>query len=194
MALAAIGTAAGVFGAIFAYAQITAWTPELPGFSSKDRFSCALQPDTQNGGEVWTVMYRNDQTKKPWLKMVNNFGDEWNTQKRCDAIAQRLEGFRQDGLIGFSHRTDPKTLNQSVICAVTRLDRSTCNLLVTLKPGVDGYESLRRMIEAKKNGTTVDQGSNDSNTVSMSATRPKFISFEDQLATEDTKAGVSANK
>ncbi|WP_256379404.1 COP23 domain-containing protein [Brasilonema octagenarum] len=78
-------------------------------FGSKDRFSCALQPDTQNGGEVWMVMYRNDQGTKPWPKMINSFGDGWNTQKRCDTIAQRLESFRQDGLIGFSHRSDPKT-------------------------------------------------------------------------------------
>ncbi len=55
------------------------------------------------------VMYRNDQGTKPWPKMINSFGDGWNTQKRCDTIAQRLESFRQDGLIGFSHRSDPKT-------------------------------------------------------------------------------------
>jgi hypothetical protein len=89
--------------------------------------------------------------------MINSFGDGWNTQKECDTIVQRLEGFRQDALIGLSDRSDPKTANQSAICANTKLDRNNCNLLVTLKPGADGYDSLRHMLEALRNGTTVEQ-------------------------------------
>ncbi len=194
--LAVIATATGIFGAIIAYAQITGWTPPIPGFSAKERFSCASQLDTENGGEVWTIMYRNDKTKKPWLKMVNNFSDGWNTQKRCDAIAERLEGFRQDGLIGFSYRSVPQTPNQSVICAITKLDRNSCNLLVTLKPGVDGYDALRRMTAAKQNGTTVEQNSNASNTTSFSnsSSGTKLISFEDWLASDDAKVGNIPNK
>lgn len=188
-----IGAVVGIAGLVLAYGVATGWTPGIFGFGSKDRFSCASQPDTQNGGEVWTVMYRNDKGIKPWLKMVNSFGDGWNTQKRCDTIAQRLEGFRQDGLIGLSYRSDPKTPNQSVICANTKLDRNNCNLLVTLKSGAEGYDSLRRMLEALRNGTTVEQGSNGS-TVPTLAPGSTFVNIEDQLASEDLKAASNGSK
>ncbi|MDJ0620256.1 MAG: COP23 domain-containing protein [Calothrix sp. MO_192.B10] len=151
-----IGAVVGIVGLALAYAQFTGWRPDI--FPPNTRFSCALLADTQKGGEVWTVMYRNNQKKKPWLRMVNTFGDGWNTRKRCDKITDRLENFRQDGLVEFSHRPDPNTPNQSVICAITRLDSKNCNLLVTLKPGADGYESLKAMTEALRNGTSVDQG------------------------------------
>ncbi len=104
-----------------------------------------------------------------------------------------MESFRQDGLIGFSHRSDPKTPNQSAICANTKLDRSNCNLLVTLKPGADGYDSLRRMLEALKNGTSVEQGSNGS-TVPILALGSTFVSVENLLAAEDLKAGLDTSK
>ncbi|MEH1826082.1 MAG: COP23 domain-containing protein [Nostoc sp.] len=188
-----ISAVAGVAGLALAYLVATGWTPETPGFGSKDRFSCALQPDTQNGGEVWTVMYRNDRGKKPWLRMVNSFGNDWDTQKRCDVIAQRLENFRQDGLIGLSYRPDPKTPSQSVICVNTKLDRNNCNLLVTLKVSADGYESLRRMTEALKNGTTVEQGSGSASTSTVTA-KPSEVNFENYLAAEDIKAGSTTIK
>ncbi|WP_169157561.1 hypothetical protein [Brasilonema bromeliae] len=63
-----IGAVAGVAGLVLAYGVAIGWTPGIFGFGSKDPFSCALQPDTQNGGEVWMVMYRNDQRTKPWLR------------------------------------------------------------------------------------------------------------------------------
>lgn len=135
---------------------MTGWRPSI--LPSNTRFSCVLLPDTENGSEVWTVVYRKNQRKKPWLRMVNTFGDGWNTRKRCDRIAERLENFREDGLVEFGHRSDPATPKQSVICAITRLDKNNCNLLVTLKPGADGYESLKAMTEALRNGTSVFQG------------------------------------
>lgn len=188
-----IGAVTGVAGLILAYLVATGWTPYLQYFGSKDRFSCASQPDTQNGGEVWTVMYRNDQGKKPWLRMVNSFGNDWDTQKRCDVIAQRLEDFRQDGLIGLSHRPDPKTPSQSVICVKTKLDRDNCNLLVTLKVGADGNDSLRRMKKALENGTSVEQGSGSAN-ASNATNNSSEVNFENYLAAEDIKAGSNAIK
>ena len=149
----------GIGGLLLGYAQVIGWKPPL--FTPDTRFSCTLQPDTQNGKEVWTVMYRNYQGRKPWLRMVNSFGGDWNTSRRCDEITKRLEGFRQDGLTAFSHRPDPKTPNQSVICVKTQLDPDNCNLLVTLKPGADGGESLSKMLQALKGGTTVNQSSGD---------------------------------
>ncbi|MBD1898143.1 COP23 domain-containing protein [Coleofasciculus sp. FACHB-129] len=166
----------------FAVAVVLGFPPGI--FPQQTRFSCTLQPDTEKGGEVWTVMYRTDKQTKPWLKMVNSFGDDWDTRTRCDTISQRLEGFREDGLVGFSHRSDPKTLNQSVICAITKLDRNNCNLLVTLKPGADGYDSLQRMTKALRNGTTVDQGSGVASSSAFSGSNEVNLEAQ-QLAAED---------
>ena len=100
-------------------------------------------------------MYRHGKGVQPWLNMVKEFGGDWNTLKRCDAIAERLEGFRQDGLRELTYRDDPNTPKQAVICAKTKLSGDNCPLLVTLAPGVDAYEALRK-------GTGVDQGSQES--------------------------------
>lgn len=176
------GLIVGIGGFFVSVAALYGWKP--PIFSPDTRFSCTLQPDTEKGGEVWTVMYRNHNGKKPWLRMVNNFGDGWNTRTRCDEIAERLERFREDGLTGFGYRTDPNTENQSVICAYTQIDRNNCNLLVTLKPGADGYESLSKMVEALKTGTTVDQSSGDNVNLSPNFTK---VNIENLLAPEDRK-------
>ncbi|MEM7553053.1 MAG: COP23 domain-containing protein [Cyanobacteria bacterium P01_A01_bin.84] len=175
-------TGATIAGLFFAYAQYAGW--ELPIFSPNTRFSCTLQPDTKNGGEVWTVMYRNHRGKRSWLRMVNSFGDDWNTRKRCDRIAERLERFREDGLTHFGYRTDPNTPSQSVICAFTQIDRQNCNLLVTLKPGADGYESLSKMFQALKSGTTVDQNSGSRVIVSSNSSK---VNIENLLVPEDRK-------
>lgn len=153
-------------------------------FPPNTRFSCISQPDTKRGGEVWTVMYRNHNGKRPWLRMVNSFGDGWNTAKRCNRIADRLERFREDGLTSFGYRTDPNTPNQSVICAYTKIAPNNCSLLVTLKPGADGYESLSKMLEALKTGTTVDQSSGNNVNVPPNPTK---VNIENLLAPEDRK-------
>lgn len=176
------GTGVAIAGLVLGYAQVVGWKPSP--FSPGTRFSCALQPDTENGTEVWSVMYRNHRGKRAWLRMVNSFGDDWNTSKRCDRIAERLERFREDGLTDLGHRTDPDTPNQAVICAYTQIDPQNCNLLVTLKPGADGYESLSKMLRALKNGTTVDQNSGDE--VVVSSNFPK-VNIENLLVAEDRK-------
>jgi hypothetical protein len=59
-------------------------------------------------------------TVLPWMRMINEFGGGWNTAKRCEAIADRLELFRKDGLVALDFRSDPKTPNQYVICLVVQ--------------------------------------------------------------------------
>jgi hypothetical protein len=187
-----IGTIVGVAGLFLAYNLANGWTPEVQGFGAKDRFSCAQQPDTQTGGQVWTVMYRNDQGIKPWLKMVHSLGEDWGTLRRCEVIADRLEKFRQDGLIGLRYNDDDKrTPQQAVICAITRLDPKSCNLLVTLRPKVDGYDSLRSMTEALRTGGSVEQSSGSE---SASAENLSEVNLENFLANDDRKAIVSSGK
>ena len=84
--------------------------PRPPIVSPSSRFYCALQADSQRGGDVWTVMYRRSKKQtKPWLRMVRTMGKDWDTQSRCEEIAKRLEIFREDGLLGFEYRSDRNT-------------------------------------------------------------------------------------
>ncbi|MBD2179650.1 hypothetical protein H6S82_03700 [Planktothrix sp. FACHB-1355] len=188
-----VGAIAGVIGVLIAaaglgYAVATDWTPTLFG-GKNDRFSCQLSADTSRGGEVWTVVYHHDKGQQPWLKMVNTFGDDWNTQKRCETISDRLEGFRKDGLIALDYRNDPNTPMQAVICAKTKLSPTGCSLVVTLKPLADGYESLRDMTEALRNRGSVEQSSSSVAVAPSFSRSSPVINLGSLLAEEDLKAG-----
>ncbi len=112
LAIAILGLVVGA--AALGYAIYTDKIPEI--FGRKDRFHCQLMPDTQRGGEVWTVMYRKHKSQsKPWLKMVTTLGGNWTPEERCQEIARRLDLYRQDGLIELTYRDDSNTPNQAVI-------------------------------------------------------------------------------
>ncbi|NEQ69570.1 MAG: hypothetical protein F6K21_29585 [Symploca sp. SIO2D2] len=155
-------------------------------FGKQDRFSCDLQPDTAKGGEIWTVMYRNEQGTKPWLKMVTTLGGNWTPAERCQEIARKLELYRQDGLTKLTYRTDPATPSQYVICAYTKLSGGACPLLITLKPEADPYETLREMTAALKGGDGVYQNRDGLSTDTLSRESPE-VHVEGLLAKEDRK-------
>jgi len=117
------------------------------------RFYCALQVDPNRGGEVWTVMYYRNNQVKPWLRMVRKMGGDWDTQRRREEIARRLDLYRQDGLISLEYRTDPNTPRQYVICAKTKISGDRCPLVLTLMPDDDPYEALREVAGALLPGT-----------------------------------------
>ena len=187
----AIGYVLGVASLFLAYNIGNGSIPEVQDIGANERFSCALQPDIENGGQVWTVMYRNEQGIRPWLKMVHSLGEDYDTLTRCELIAERLEKFRQDGLIGLSYRSDPNTPQQAVICAITRLDPTSCNLLVTLIPKADGFDSLRKMTEALRDGETVEQRSGAK---SASNGNLSEVNLENFLADDDRKVIGSLGK
>lgn len=187
--IAAVATVGGLV-----YAIASGWKPPLLFSRANDRFSCQLRSYPDEGSEIWTIMYRNDKGTQPWLRMVNTFGDDWTTQNRCDKIAERLEDFRKDGLIELTYRTDPNTPRQSVICAKTKLSGENCELLVTLKPDANAYDSFKNMTEALRNGTTVDQGSNSgSASIAISPSSPS-VPLGNFLADEDLKVGLLTTK
>jgi Circadian oscillating protein COP23 len=148
-----LGLLVAVAGVAIAYAQ--GWSPLV--FGKDARFSCQSQPDTQRGGEVWTVMYRHDKGQQPWLKMVTTLGSDYTPLRRCEIISERLNTYRKDGLTKLSYRGDPNTPKQYVICAKTKLSGDSCPLLVTLKPGSDteAYNAMRDMTESLQKGTQV---------------------------------------
>jgi hypothetical protein len=132
------------------------WIPLL--VSEQSQFSCQMQP-YQNEGQIWTVVRNDGKTTLPWMRMINEFGGGWNTAKRCETIADRLELFRKDGLIALDYRSDPQTPNQYVICAKTKKSQDNCSLLVTLKPKQDPYKAFSSTFDALKDNTYVDRSS-----------------------------------
>ncbi len=149
------------------------------------RFSCSQHPDSQYG-VAWTVMYDNDITNAPWLKMVIEMGGGWDEESRCFEIARRLEGFRKDGLIGFDYRSDPNTPNQEVICAKIRR-RSDCPLILTLNVGIAGKQARDKIFDGLVNGNFSYQDSNGRLGTSSKQSWP--INLDAFLADEDKLAG-----
>ena len=165
------------------YAIYTDKIPEI--FGRKDRFHCQLMPDTQRGGEVWTVMYRKYKNQtKPWLKMVTTLGGNWTPEERCQEIARRLDLYRQDGLIELTYRDDFNTPNQAVIWAKTKKSGDNCPLIITLKPGANAYETLREMTTALIGDEGIYQSSDGSTTYSFSPESPE-IYIRNFLAEDD---------
>ncbi|MEG4531826.1 COP23 domain-containing protein [Microcoleus sp. D2_18a_D3] len=183
---------AAVVGAGIAYAQ--GWQPLL--FEKDARFSCQLQPDTQRGSEVWTVMYRHDKGQQPWLKMVTTLGGDYTPVRRCQIISESLNGYRKDGLIRLAYRDEPKTPNQYVICAKTKLSGEGCPLLVTLKPGseTEAYKAMRDMTENLLNGTGVYQNSKGNQVVPNFSPSSPEIDLTPFLAEEDRLVGSKSAK
>ncbi|WP_072621099.1 COP23 domain-containing protein [Spirulina major] len=110
----------------------------------QSQFICALRPDPDPAmaRQVWTVLYQKNPDKQPkeWLYMVHEMGDGWNTDVRCIEIADRMNLYKEAGLISFEYRPDEKTPNQWVICARTKATQN-CPPVVTLVPG-DETEAL----------------------------------------------------
>jgi hypothetical protein len=192
LTIGVLGLLATVVGVGIAYTQ--GWPPLL--FGQNARFSCQLRPDTQRGGEVWTVMYRHDKGQQPWLKMVTTLGSDFKPAKRCEIISERLEGFRKDGLIRLAYRGDPNTPEQYVICAKTKLSGDSCPLLVTLKPGSDteAYNAMRDMTENLLTGTGVYQNSEGKSATSKFSPDSPEINLTPFLAEADLVAGSNSAK
>ena len=189
----------GVLGLLVAVggagiAVVQGWPPLLVGQNA--RFSCQLQPDTQRRGDVWTLMYRHDKGQQPWLKIVTTLGGGYDPLKRCEEISERLNGYRKDGLIKLAYRDEPKTPNQYVICAKTKLSGDSCPLLVTLKPGSDteAYNAMRDMTENLLNGTGVYQNSEGKQVVPKFSPSSPEIDLTPFLAEEDRIAGSNSAK
>jgi hypothetical protein len=180
-----------VVGAGIGYAQ--GWQPLL---FENARFSCQLQPDTQRGRDVWTVMYRHDKGQQSWLKIVTTLGGGYDPLKRCEEITERLNGYRKDGLIKLAYRDEPKTPNQYVICAKTKLSGEGCPLVLTLKKGseTEAYNAMRDMTENLLNGTGVYQNSEGKQVVPKFSPSSPEIDLTPFLAEEDRIAGSNSAK
>lgn len=110
------------------------------------QFTCALQADREVGGELWTVAYEQDGKIRPWLRMVREMGNGWNTEARCQEIAARMNDYREAGLTDLLIRPDANTPGQMVICALTELAPQVCPPVLTLMPEDDADETLYKVL------------------------------------------------
>ncbi|MDJ0660444.1 MAG: COP23 domain-containing protein [Crocosphaera sp.] len=176
LGLAILGAIIGIAGLGY---TIYSDPPKVFILDKKSRFYCELQPDPMKGGEVWSVIYRHNKGRKPWLRMVRSMGDGWDTQRRCDDIARRLDIYREDGLIEFNYRTDPNTPKQYVICAKTKVSGDNCPIILTLMPDDNPYEALREVAGALLPGSLPSYQCNDLQ--NCPPLQPFTITLEDQL-------------
>jgi hypothetical protein len=147
---------AGLIFTVIAALPTFGWKWQPLYVPENSRFFCQQQTYSEDG-QVWTIFHNNgNDNPLPWMRMVNEFGGEWNGAKRCDAIADRLELFRKDGLIELNYRSDPNTPKQFVICAKTKKSGGNCPLLVTLKPNEDPYSAFSKSVAALHNRKYVD--------------------------------------
>ncbi|MFW6360002.1 MAG: COP23 domain-containing protein [Chroococcales cyanobacterium] len=119
----------------------------IPTPSSDTRFTCQVY----NG--QYTVMYHPQSQPGeayPWA-VPQQLGGGWTPQRRCEAISQRLEFYREDGLLEM--RTRPEGIYE-IVCVTTQAVPS-CRIVLTVPPGKDAEIVRDRVFE---NLTVADTG------------------------------------
>ncbi len=104
--------------------------PSTTAQNADTRFRCELV-----NGE-YTVMYSPESQPNqsyPWA-IPSELGGGWTPQRRCDAITQRFEEYRGEGLLELATGTEN---GYDTICVTTQLDPSDCKLILTVPPGQD---------------------------------------------------------
>lgn len=115
--------------------------------SEASRFTCELV----NG--QYTVMYHPESQPGqayPWAT-PSALGGGWTSEKRCNAISQRLELYRPDGLLEMRNAVEN---NYNVVCVTTQKD-SSCRIVLTVPPGKDPELTRDRVFQ---NLTVADKG------------------------------------
>ena len=104
--------------------------PNTTAQAQDTRFSCELV-----NGEYTVMYYPESQPDQsyPWA-IPSELGGGWTPQKRCDAITNRFEEYRQEGLLELATGTEN---GYDTICVTTQLDPSDCKLILTVPPGQD---------------------------------------------------------
>jgi hypothetical protein len=115
--------------------------------NSNNRFECQ-----QQNGE-YTVMYQPQSRPGQFYAWATprTMGGGWDTARRCQKIAERLELYRRDGLLELQTGVEN---NQNVICATTEAN-SSCRIVLTIPPEKDPYTVRNSVFQ---NLTTADSG------------------------------------
>ncbi|GAX35387.1 COP23 domain-containing protein [Nodularia sp. NIES-3585] len=115
--------------------------------TSGTRFSCQFY----NG--QYTVMYQPQNIPGqffPWAAPAA-LGGGWSPEKRCEAIASRLELYRPDGLQELQTAVEN---NENIVCVTTQAN-SFCRIVMTVPRGQDPFVVRNSVFQ---NLTTADSG------------------------------------
>ncbi|MDP5338668.1 MAG: COP23 domain-containing protein, partial [Nodularia sp. (in: cyanobacteria)] len=118
-----------------------------PTVTSGTRFTCQFY----NG--QYTVMYQPQNIPGqlfPWAAPAT-LGGGWSPQKRCEAIATRLELYRPDGLQELQTAVEN---NENIVCVTTQAN-SFCRIVLTVPRGQDPFVVRNSVFQ---NLTTADSG------------------------------------
>ncbi len=121
--------------------------PTSTTVNSSTRFSC------QSNNGQFTVMYQPQSQPGQYFAWAapQNLGGGWDAQKRCQAIATRLELYRPDGLQELQIAVEN---NENIICVTTQAQPS-CRIVLTVPRGKDPYTIRNSVFQ---NLTTADSG------------------------------------
>ncbi|MBD2520651.1 hypothetical protein H6G93_38090 [Nostoc sp. FACHB-973] len=121
--------------------------PPSPSSDTATRFTC----QTYNG--QYTVMYQPQSQPGqffPWAAPAT-LGGGWDAEKRCVAIASRLELYRPDGLQELQTSVQN---NENIVCVTTEAN-PTCRIVLTVPRGKDPVVIRNSIFQ---NLTTADSG------------------------------------
>lgn len=121
--------------------------PPSSPVNTATRFSCQFY----NG--QYTVMYQPQNIPGqffPWAAPTT-LGGGWSPQRRCEAIASRLESYRPDGLQELQTAVQN---NENTVCVTTEANPS-CRIVLTVPPGQDPFVVRNSVFQ---NLTTADSG------------------------------------
>ena len=109
------------------------------GVDSNARFSCQ-----QYNGQ-YTVMYSPQSQPGQAFAWANprSLGGGWDTARRCNTIAQRLETYRRDGLLELQTSVEN---GQNVVCVTTEANPA-CRIVLTVPPEKDPYTIRNSVFE-----------------------------------------------
>ena len=113
--------------------------PSPAANNSDRRFTCE-----RNNGE-YTVMYRpQSQPNQSYAWAVpQQMGSNWSPQRRCQAISNRLEQYRPDGLMALQ---TARMNGENVVCVTTEAD-SSCRIVFTVPEGQDPITTRDRVFD-----------------------------------------------
>jgi len=121
--------------------------PPSPSTDGTARFTCQIY----NG--QYTVMYQPQSQPGqyfPWAAPAA-LGGGWNPERRCPAIASRLEQYRPDGLQELQTSVQN---NENIVCVTTEAN-PTCRIVLTVPRGKDPFVIRNSIFQ---NLTTADSG------------------------------------
>ena len=119
-------------------------TPLAVEAASAQRFYCG----TASGAPATLATMASGKTVPVirWTSTTFNSAG-WSQQKRCQAVSERFENYRQQGIL--VHLTTGRMNGLPVICTAKKVGASCDGLLYTLKPGQNPTKTLRDLLDVR---------------------------------------------